>query len=226
MSPELRDLLDGYCEGTLDRPGIVALRHRLETDPLARQAYRLYMDVHADLLWRSRAAAPVKHPAFIGRSRFGALSGRVIRFAVAAMIVLGLIGVMSLLVTFSRPDRAGRVGPPIATLIDADHAQWDPGDLPTEPGSPLPGGYLHLRSGKATVEFYSGAQVMLTGPSDLGLNSAGHAFLRRGTISVYCPKPARGFTVSAPGCSVVDLGTRLHNDQRRDVQADPKRLFL
>lgn len=79
--------------------------------------------------------------------------------------------------------------------------------LPTDIGAQLPGGWVSLKSGTAKIEFFSGARVTLQGPAEFALNSSMRGYLRSGKLLAYCPAVAHGFTVGAPGCAVMDLGT-------------------
>jgi len=56
--------------------------------------------------------------------------------------------------------------------------------------------------------FHSNAEVTLKAPAKFGLNDARRAFLHHGELTAFCPPEARGFTIGAPGCAVIDLGTR------------------
>ncbi len=131
-------------------------------------------------------------------------------YLAAAAIVLGIAVLMSVLLTYAwnRHDRLTRPVQHFATLINARDAVFEHSDVPTSPGSQLPGGFLRLASGAVDIEFFSGAQVTVTGPATFGINAEKRGYLERGKITAYCPPQARGFTVGAPGVAIVDLGTR------------------
>ena len=51
----------------------------------------------------------------------------------------------------------------VADLVSSEDAAWE-SSLPTTPGSTLTPGVLNLRSGVATIQFASGAQIVLEAP--------------------------------------------------------------
>ena len=57
------------------------------------------------------------------------------------------------------------------------------------------------------IEFASGAQAILEGPAELHLISSMEAELSFGRISAQVPPQAHGFSVTAGGTKVIDLGT-------------------
>jgi hypothetical protein len=69
-----------------------------------------------------------------------------------------------------------------------------------------PGG-LRLESGLAQVVFYSGARVVIEGPTELRLVSPVEAFCPKGRLLLEVPPAARGFRLKTPQLNVVDLGT-------------------
>lgn len=208
----LLTLLSAVVDGTLSPEQGAALEACLTADPGCRAQYIRYIDLHAELSDRvsyrpSRRSVARHH----GNPRARRIA-RFVRFAAAAVIVVSFVEVMSLLVMLSHNKPSIQAGPPVATLIESDHAVWGDVAAAPSPGSPLAPGFLRLRSGRAQIEFYNGAQVTLTGPCTFGLNSESRAFLRRGRITAYCPPLAHGFTIGAPGVAVVDLGTRFQMD--------------
>ena len=94
----------------------------------------------------------------------------------------------------------------IAVLSRAVGVEWADGVVRTA-GAVLEPGTLRLKSGAALVEFFSGARVVVEGPAELRLVSAGEAFLQSGKINAHVPPQARGFTVGSPDVKVVDFGT-------------------
>ena len=106
-------------------------------------------------------------------------------------------------------DEAGddSIGTEVAVLTRVVGARWAEGSPSPGEGSALDPGRLRLEAGYALIEFFSGASVILEGPSDLELISRDRAFCRRGKLQTHVPPNARGFTIGAPGLDAVDLGT-------------------
>lgn len=131
------------------------------------------------------------------------------RYMLAASLVLCVGVIASVLNMISVSSKGGHITRvAVATLTETTDAVFDRSDVPTDMGSQLPGGFLRLRSGTIKIEFFSGAQVTLTGPAEFGLNSDMRGMLKSGKLVAYCPPKAHGFTIGAPGVAVMDLGTR------------------
>ncbi|MEP3482298.1 MAG: FecR domain-containing protein [Fuerstiella sp.] len=105
---------------------------------------------------------------------------------------------------------------PVATLASSENAAWE-SVLPTTPGSRLKPGLLQLRSGVATVQFDSGASVVLEAPAGFELVSSMKARLVSGAAIFDVPDSAIGFTVETPEGYAIDYGTRFA------VQVEPEK---
>jgi hypothetical protein len=85
--------------------------------------------------------------------------------------------------------------------------QWERSTEVPRAGAPLAPGALRLKSGLAQVVFYSGARMVIEGPSELQLISPMEAVCPSGRLLLEVPAPARGFRLSTPHLNVVDRGT-------------------
>lgn len=230
MTPEqVRDsafdlLMATLAERPLSETESQHLEQLLIDNPEYREVYARYLCVVA-MLHRTSAVpssiegfdAPASPTPRSGRrpGRRGSrrpLFRKVSLLAVAAVMVFAAVVAISVLVSVGvKARRAAASGPAVATLVDAVDATWDPPTsgpmLPASIGSQLPSGNFKLRSGTVHLAFASGAQITLTGPAELALNSPMHAFLREGKLVAHVPPSAHGFTIAAPGCAVIDLGT-------------------
>lgn len=95
----------------------------------------------------------------------------------------------------------------VAVLSGGAGLVWEEGSSAPAAGDSVAPGVLRLKSGAARIEFFQGACVVLEGPAELEIVSAGEAFCRRGRLSAEVPSYARGFKVRTPKGTVVDLGT-------------------
>ncbi len=93
----------------------------------------------------------------------------------------------------------------VAVLTRGVNLRWE-GDA-IQPGTPLPPGWLKLRTGIAVIEFYQGARVLLEGPAELEILSSAEAAFAQGKLSAHVPPQAQGFRIHTPEGTVVDLGT-------------------
>ncbi len=220
MSETLQQLMCAMLDGELDDAGRQRLGDLLRSDANLRQQYLDFMATQAMIqphLNREaaltaftplRASDPsVADPS--ARRSLLSLQRPAVRFALAAMLILCFGVIASVVSTLGMRHSETRPAlPAVATLTGTIDAVFGPSDLPTEAGSQLSGGFLRLRSGTATIDFYDGAEVTLHGPCEFGVNSESRGFLRSGKITAFVPTQAHGFTVGAPACAVVDLGTR------------------
>ncbi len=218
---ELEMLLDTLRDGQLDEAGVARLQELLRADPENRRRY-----LHHMLMWSelSRGSAPAVADAAPAVSfappqpltpdpqplSLFSLRRPLMRYALAASLILcvGVIASVMNMISVQQIETSGNHPAAVATLTETQDAVFDGSDVPTSTGSQLPGGFLRLRSGTAKVVFLRGAEVTLYGPCEFGLNSEMRGFLKQGKITAYVPQQAHGFTVGAPACAVIDLGTR------------------
>jgi len=97
--------------------------------------------------------------------------------------------------------------PKIATIQSCEDAAWE-SDLPTTPGSELTSGSLKLRTGLASIQLRSGANLILEGPAEVNLISPMKTRLVSGMAIVEVPESAIGFVLETPDGYAIDYGTR------------------
>jgi ferric-dicitrate binding protein FerR (iron transport regulator) len=97
---------------------------------------------------------------------------------------------------------------PVATLVKAQFCKWGNSALPTLEGGLLKPGLLDLVEGMATLQFKSGAEVVMEAPVSLEVLSSMECRVRKGTVVADVPDRAKGFTVYTPETKVIDWGTR------------------
>jgi regulation of enolase protein 1 (concanavalin A-like superfamily) len=195
---EFAALTSRYFAGGASPGEVDALREQLRADARKRSLY-------IAICLQGRFIREVL-PERVTQEAARRVSPRLVRFAAAAAVVLAFVGGVALLLNVSKTPPQ-QIGPQVASLVDAADAVWD-SPAPIRVGDPLRNGWLKLVSGTAQVAFASGAEVTLTGPAEFGLNDRNRGFLRRGRLVTSVPASAHGFTIGAPGCAVVDLGTR------------------
>ena len=103
--------------------------------------------------------------------------------------------------------RRGATSNAVAMLARTVDARWTGKTAPPRVGCALEPGMLRLQSGLAQVVFYSGARVVIEGPTELQLVSPGEAVCRAGRLLAEVPEPARGFRIKTAQLNLVDLGT-------------------
>ncbi len=101
----------------------------------------------------------------------------------------------------------GTTSKAVAMLNRVVDAEWEHRKGTPRLGAPLEPGLLQLKSGLAQVVFYSGARVVIEGPTELRLVSPTNASCRKGRLVAELPPQARGFRIGTPQVDVTDLGT-------------------
>jgi hypothetical protein len=109
-------------------------------------------------------------------------------------------------IELSLPEEAAPATP-VAIIARTANARWKDQDAPRNRGAVLTKGRIRLESGMAEVDFFGGAHVILEGPAELELVSAGEALLHSGIARCTVTEHGKGFRLSPPGMNVTDLGT-------------------
>lgn len=200
---ELIALCDRLCDGTLTADERERIEALVLGDTALRRLYVEQMQLHAQLTQNSarlseeplqtvlRPVTPA--PLRTLRWRFPSQLWN----AAAALVLL--IGGAWWLATSGSDD--------VALLQDVQNARWKSSSLPTEPGSSLPAGRLHLAEGLARLRFANGAEITLEGPAELELLSPQLCRLHSGSLVAHVPESAKGFTVLTKQATLIDHGT-------------------
>lgn len=219
-SADFDDAVAAVCHGSATEADMGALNILLRSNSNARDEYLLRTELHArlasepDLFFGMEAECPiggtVLEPNELGRMIFTPPAETARRkllpaLAWAACLILAVGAAWSLSRRFAAKE--GATSSAIAVLTRTVDARWDPSGESPRGGSALKPGWLRLKSGLAQVVFYSGARVVIEGPSELQLVSANEAMCARGRLLVEVPEPARGFRIKTDRFKVVDLGT-------------------
>jgi hypothetical protein len=228
---ELHYLLSALLDGTLEPEQQERLGELLRQHAEARDLYLAYFSLHADLTLRGDQRdvlpAAMTGPSTNPQEKTPhAKVERPVPSRVARRSRLGLWGALGvsglaagLLLILMPPWRHGQRGPTstaqaseaidstVAVLLQAPGAEWEETGLPARAGAPLPPGWLRLKSGFASIEFYSGATVILEGPAEFQLISRTEAYCARGKLRATVPAQAQGFTIGSPKLGLVDRGT-------------------
>jgi hypothetical protein len=94
-------------------------------------------------------------------------------------------------------------------------ARWSGNSTRLRVGGALEPGWVRLQAGLAQVVFYSGARVVIEGPTELKLISPTEAVCVTGRLLAEVPPAARGFRVKTAQINVVDRGTAFGIDATR-----------
>lgn len=212
---ELIALCDRLCDGSLTP----VERERLEAlvlgDATLRRLYVEKLQLHAQLTQNSARFSDASLPTVL-RSVAPSLAPTPRRFVAAriwnAVAAALLVAVGIAWLTTGRSDD-------LAILQEVRNARWANSTLPTEPGSALSPGRLHLIEGLARLRFHNGAEVTIEGPAELELISRQLCRLQSGSLVAHVPEAARGFTVLTKEATLIDHGTDFGISTDRDGRA-------
>jgi hypothetical protein len=228
MDADLRDLLAAWL-GEAD-PGEerrAALLARLREDAAFREAFVAEIRVlgmiravqSAEPRWlrledalgwsaRERVSVEVLAEQVVQKGRDLARLRKVTRRSLMAAVALVACAVL-IAVFRANPPRDAPATPPVelARAVKVDGVTWEDGSAEVAEGGVVTAGRLRLASGRLTLTFFSGVSLTAEGPTDLELRGRDRVFCHRGKLRVRVAPGAEGFTVSAPGYEVVDLGT-------------------
>ncbi|MEO0445997.1 MAG: FecR domain-containing protein [Verrucomicrobiota bacterium] len=194
MEKTLTELCGKVRDDSISPEELHQLEALIQANPEARDYYVHFMTFHALL----EDLPPVREE---GESN---ASPRVTFLPVWA--ALAGVGVATMILSFLLVHRSDDQTPTVATLLFSEDCRWKSPQAPEE-GQRLREGRLELKQGIAVLRSDSGAEVILSGPTQLDLVSASHAKLHFGEVVVRAEQGAEGFTVGTPASDMVDLGT-------------------
>jgi hypothetical protein len=189
-----QELLDCYFQGRASDEEVAELEQRMLAAADLRQRYLHEAMCEADLrslALRDKELIPMPQADRKRRPALALVAG-----AAAAVLVLATI----LTLKDDRPASVGRI-------VSSEFAGWQ-SDQPTIVGAEFgPGTYL-LQSGVATLEFHSGAEMVLEGPAKIEVVSEMQVIFDYGNASFHVPESAVGFQIDTRYGHIVDHGTR------------------
>jgi len=222
-SREFDEAVAAVCHGSASDEQMRGLNELLRSDSVARDQYILRLELHSRLASEpdlfvstepeaseasltGRGITLPRNVPYIDSPRRGRkrkLSWVVAFAACVALLAAGWWGSR-----LSQPsERKGTTSKAVAMLNRAVDVHWDQRGDPPRLGAPLEPGWLRLKSGLAQIVFYSGARMVIEGPTDLKLISPNEVACQSGRLIAEVPPQAIGFRVSTPQMNVTDLGT-------------------
>jgi len=229
-SEEFDHAVAAVCHGLATEADMAALNVLLRTNPSARDEYLWRVELHTrlashpDLFCQAASASTSCELPGISMGEQGKIlplsarradksRNRMRVLALAACLML-IAGVASTLWFTRSAARNGATSSAVAMLARAVDARWAEGSAPMGIGRALEPGWLRLEAGLAQVVFYSGARVVMEGPTDLQLVSPTEAICTSGKLLAEVPQPARGFHLKTAQIDVVDHGTAFGIDAK------------
>ncbi|MCG6155897.1 LamG-like jellyroll fold domain-containing protein [Rubinisphaera margarita] len=223
---ELRQLIDAALEGQISEADFLRLEAELSVDPEARQEY--YDRILLTQLLAAEAGeqnGEQQAPTPTTRARVAVRHWRW-AFAGMASVCAALLAVM----IAQRPDAPVIIGQPRVAEAQGEtgeqreqessgyaivSGQVDPiwaDETTLAHGSMVPPGELHLQSGVAQFELFSGVTLVVEGEARFSILSPMEVLVTQGKVRARVPEPAQGFRVLTDAGEVVDLGTEFAVD--------------
>ena len=214
-SREFDEALAAVCHGSAGDEQLRGLNQLLRQDAAARDEYILRIELHSRLASDPDLFAPardeatsrdVPDPPSLPGPWDGNRAGLKWALALAAGVTLLAAGWWGSRL-FHPNERKATMSQAVAMLGRVVDAQWNPSGEAPRLGAPLEPGWLRLKSGLAQIVFYSGARVVIEGPTELRLISPSEASCQSGRLIAEVPPQAKGFRVNTAQMNVTDLGT-------------------
>ncbi len=218
---ELRRLIAAVCDGHATVAECEQLQTRLLADPAAREYYVGYLDLHAELQWRSRGTTlfrPMGDREMGGQSwrplvRLQRLLLRPTPFSLttAALVMVLLITALAFMsAPIYRAVMRGGVAPEnsiVAEISRTHKAVWRPLGSAEENRLLAVGQEIELVDGLAEIWFYRGARLTLEGPVILRIAGGNSVILDHGKLVANVSDSATGFEIDTSLANIRDLGT-------------------
>jgi len=221
-SREFDEAVAAVCHGLGNSEQMRALNELLRANAAARDEYLFRAELHSCLASEPDLFAPVSGEATsrdvqnllsLPTRSDGNRAGLKWALALAACVAFLAAGRWGS--RLSHPsERKGTTSKAVAMLDRVVDAQWDQRGEAPRLGAPLEPGWLRLKSGLAQIVFYSGARVVIEGPTDFQLVSPNEALCQSGRLIAEVPPQAKGFRVNTPQMNVTDLGTSFGLDAK------------
>ena len=203
--------LQAAIEGEPDPAEAEALRAKLRSEPdwLDAWCHQALLESALHRHAKARGGVPGTPSATlqwreqIRTRRLGLLS-----LAAAAVVLLaGALALHSFLASRH---------PPLAEIDFSPGTRLAESDQESAPLAE-PGRRVEMRQGVARLRFASGVEVIMEGPAEWRIRSAGVLEMSRGHAWFHVPAAAAGFRVVTPEFEVIDLGTEFGIDLRENV---------
>lgn len=228
MTPDERqELMDAALEGDILEADFVRLEAELSLDQAALQEYLERVQLSLLLETEAIQAAATRPTTGAVSTNTSASSWRraAMIMATACTLLLAIVGWQWLLSPGPSEDLAtspSQMQEPekevqasgFAVLSAQSEAVW--GDESPTVGMVVPPGELHLQSGVAQFELFSGVAMVVEGDARFSILSPMEVSLGAGKVRARVPEPAHGFRLLTAAGEVVDLGTEFAVDVTSD----------
>lgn len=212
-SHQLRLLLDGFCNRSLDEAQVRELDSLLQSDAEARKAYLAALNMEAEL-FSSHAdleavPAEVAAPMVERQPTVKPQAARSFNWlAIAASLLAVAVGSSFVTRQFVQPVASAAAvrgaDAALAKVTGTRNCRWSADARPFEYGQGIAAGEaVQLAGGLLQLTFADGARVILEGPAEFIVDSRDSAKLISGRLAAVAPPAAKSFTVTTPNLNVI-----------------------
>ncbi|MCA9054780.1 MAG: FecR domain-containing protein [Planctomycetaceae bacterium] len=227
---ELRELIDAALEGEITEADFLRLEVELTVDAAARREYLDRVLLTTLLEGEARTGSSDDSYSAPSRNDLKATTRRwrwaFIGMAAACACLLLVIASQW---TGQLPSEGGVTAGPSSSAMTAEQqssgyailsgeaaAVWGNGTA-ISTGGVVPPGEVHLQSGLAQFELFSGVTLVVEGEARFSILSPMEVSVVRGRIRARVPEPAQGFRMRTQAGEVIDLGTEFAVDVSADA---------
>ncbi|MCA9130012.1 MAG: FecR domain-containing protein [Planctomycetales bacterium] len=217
-SEERIRLIDSLMDGSICDADRLRIEAEMIVDAAVRREYYQRIQLEVMLEQEAAVASIPEKLAWLpssGLSWTKLLSGMLITIAASVVLIVGIKQTafgpndtnqnLSQQPTASIKATAETSASGFAILNGQENAVWS--DISFADGDVLPSGKLHLKSGLAHIELFSGVQVVLAGEARFTIDSPMQMTVLEGRARARVPEPAQGFKIKTNSGDVIDLGT-------------------
>ncbi|MDG2122749.1 MAG: hypothetical protein P8J87_03565, partial [Verrucomicrobiales bacterium] len=191
---ERSKLIDAVLDRSISEADFLRLEAELTVNADARQAYYARLKLHTALGSESESFTPAAapEPEIISFKPLLAVAAAIALTASAAIIgwLAGNNNETPNIATKAEPAATG-----FAVLAEQSGAQWE-SNSQLNRGDLLPEGELHLKTGTAQLDLFSGVTVIVEGDARFEIISPMEMAVHQGKVRALVPEPAHGFRIT------------------------------
>ena len=194
--------IDSYLSGEFSDREKGELAHRIDTDPVFREAFVTHVEEWTDLAEISSGKSIVP---FQPRRRAWWVPAA---FATAAAVALAWIWIMRAPQGTSTQGNTLAERAVLGRVIATNDLQIVGKYAPSNVGDPVTGASMRCTNGSFTVRLEGGAMVSLAAPAIFRIIDGSTIRVEQGKLSGFVPDEDMRLIVLTPGMQIEDLGTR------------------
>ncbi|MGJ8641875.1 MAG: hypothetical protein ACSHX9_00580 [Luteolibacter sp.] len=204
-----QELLDRYFQSRASDEQIAELEKRMLADPDLRKRY-----LHEAMTETSLRSFALQENEIPGMRSHEDSSTR--KIAMTRILIAGSLAACVAIFFW-----IAREKPSAGVILSSELAGWQ-SEHPTIDGAKFSPGVYTLQTGIVTLDFHSGAEMVMEGPARIEVVSEMEIIFDYGNASFSVPDQAIGFQVNTRHGKVIDLGTRFSLSLGEDLNEEAR----